>query len=204
MTREEKEDQAQLEWLRKWKERRKEKRDVRKKSLFYKILRKLGIIKDYEEDIRTRMEMMQMEPMTRARLAAYRNNKLSILSLEYILNNRWQSESMIGNDVVLDYSKGYPIPQSIVGFDQEKYERLQERDLKRKECLEKECEEIERFVEEIEDPQLHNIFRMYYIDGADTVNQAEVAKELHVERSTISKKIDRYLQLSHNSHESHI
>ena len=57
MTRREQEDQAQLEWLRKWKERRKEKRDVRKKSLFYKILRKLGIIKDYEEDIRTRMEM---------------------------------------------------------------------------------------------------------------------------------------------------
>lgn len=45
MTRQEQEDQAQLEWLRKWKERRKEKRDVRKKSLFYKILRKLGIIK---------------------------------------------------------------------------------------------------------------------------------------------------------------
>nr|DAE36368.1 MAG TPA: Protein of unknown function (DUF1492) [Caudoviricetes sp.] len=142
--------------------------------------------------------------MTRVRLAAYRNNKLSILSLEYILNNRWQSESMIGNDVVLDYSKGYPIPQSIVGFDQEKYERLQERDLKRKERLEKECEEIERFVEEIEDPQLHNIFRIYYIDGVNAVNQVEVAKELHVERSTISKKIDRYLQLSHNSHESHI
>ncbi len=57
MTRQEKEDQAQLEWLQKWKERRKEKRNVRKKPLFYKILRKLGIIKDYEEDIRTRMEM---------------------------------------------------------------------------------------------------------------------------------------------------
>lgn len=56
MTRQEQEDQAQLEWLQKWKERRKKKRDVRKKSLFYKILRKLGIIKDYEEDIRTRME----------------------------------------------------------------------------------------------------------------------------------------------------
>lgn len=59
MTRQEKEDQAQLEWLRKWKERRKEKRNVRKKSWFYKILRKLGIIKDYEEDIRTRMEMCE-------------------------------------------------------------------------------------------------------------------------------------------------
>lgn len=59
MTRQEQEDQAQLEWLRKWKERRKEKRNVRKKPLFYKILRKLGIIKDYEEDIRTRMEMCE-------------------------------------------------------------------------------------------------------------------------------------------------
>ena len=59
MTRQEQEDQAQLEWLRKWEERRKEKRDVRKESRFYKILRKLGIIKDYEEDIRTRMEMCE-------------------------------------------------------------------------------------------------------------------------------------------------
>lgn len=59
MTRQEQEDQAQLEWLRKWKERRKEKRNVRKKPLFYKILRKLGIIKDYEEDIRTRIEMCE-------------------------------------------------------------------------------------------------------------------------------------------------
>ena len=33
--------------------------DVRKKSRFYKILRKHGIIKDYEEDIRTRMEMCE-------------------------------------------------------------------------------------------------------------------------------------------------
>lgn len=59
MTRKEREDQAQLEWLRKWKERRKEKRNVRKKSRLYKILRKLEIIKDYEEDIRTRMEMCE-------------------------------------------------------------------------------------------------------------------------------------------------
>ena len=51
MTRKEQEDQEQLEWMRKWKERRKGKRDVRKKSLFYKALRRLGIIKDYEEDI---------------------------------------------------------------------------------------------------------------------------------------------------------
>ena len=39
MTRKEQEDQEQLEWLRKWKERRKGKIDVRKRSLFYKVLK---------------------------------------------------------------------------------------------------------------------------------------------------------------------
>ena len=118
--------------------------------------------------------------MTKERLEAYRNNKTEILSLKYILDNRWQSETMIGNDVILDYSKGYPIPQSIVGFDQEKYERLQERDLKRKERLEKECEEVEKFVEDIEDTQLHSIFRMYYLSGkSDAGSGADAYGEKH-------------------------
>lgn len=52
MTREEKENQAQLEWLRKWKERRKEKRDVRKKSLFYKILaREVSVVEHTQERV---------------------------------------------------------------------------------------------------------------------------------------------------------
>lgn len=140
-----------------------------------------------------------MEQMTRERLAAYRSNKAAILSLEYVLNTRWQSDTMIGNDVIFDYSTGYPIPQNVVGFDQEKYQRLQDRDRKRKEKLEKECEEIEQFVEEIEDTQLHSIFRMYYIDGVHPVIQTQVAEQMHMERSTISKKIDKYLQLSHKS-----
>jgi hypothetical protein len=111
---------------------------------------------------------------------------------------------MIGNDVVFDYSKGYPMPQSVVGFDQEKYERLQDRDLKRKERLEKECEEVEQFVEAIQDSMTRRIFRIYYIDGRVSVNQEEVSKKVHLERSTISKKIDNYLKDSHKSHDSHL
>ena len=64
-----------------------------------------------------------MEQMTRERLAAYRSNKAEILELDYMLQNRWKSDTMIGNDVVFDYSKGYPMPQNVVGFDQDKYER---------------------------------------------------------------------------------
>lgn len=145
-----------------------------------------------------------MEQMTRERLAMYRNNKAEILELDYMLQNRWKSDTMIGNNVIFDYSKGYPMPQSVVGFDQEEYERLQDRDLKRKEKLEAECEEIERFVENIKDSLTHRIFRIYYIDGRKDVTQREVAKRVHLDRSSVSKKIDTYLNVSHNSHDSHL
>ena len=145
-----------------------------------------------------------MEQMTRERLAMYRNNKAEILELDYMLQNRWKSDTMIGNNVIFDYSKGYPMPQSVVGFDQEKYERLQNRDLKRKEKLEAECEEIERFVENIKDSLTHRIFRIYYIDGRKDVTQREVAKRVYLDRSSVSKKIDTYLNVSHNSHDSHL
>ena len=145
-----------------------------------------------------------MEQMTRERLAAYRSNKAEILELDYMLQNRWKSDTMIGNDVVFDYSKGYPMPQSVVGFDQDKYERLQDRDLRRKERLEKECEEIEQFVEAIPDSITHRIFRKYYIDGRKSVRLENIAKEVHMSRSGVGKKIDRFLKVSRHSPDSHV
>ena len=72
------------------------------------------------------------EVMTKERLESYRSNKMEILELDYVLGNRWRSDTMIGNDVIFDYSKGYPMPQSVTGFDYEKYSRLQDRDLRRR------------------------------------------------------------------------
>ena len=139
--------------------------------------------------------------ITQELLQGYRSKKAEIQELDYILKNRWRDEGLIGNDVIFDYSKGYPMPQSVVGFDQKKYERLQDRDQRRKERLEQECTEIEAFVENIDDSLTRRIFRLYFIDGR---RQKDVAKAVHMERSSISKKIDDYLQLSHNSHESHL
>lgn len=145
-----------------------------------------------------------MEQMTKERLAAYRSNKAEILELEYVLNNRWKSDTMIGNDVIFDYSKGYPMPQSVTGFDQKRYERLQERDLKRKEFLETECTEIEDFVDGIKDSLIKRIFRMYYIDGRRNVTLEEVGKKVHMGRSGVGKKIDKFLKVSRNSPNSHL
>lgn len=145
-----------------------------------------------------------MEQMTKERLAAYRSNKAEILELDYVLNNRWKSDTMIGNDVIFDYSKGYPMPQSVTGFDQKRYERLQERDLKRKEFLETECTEIEDFVDGIKDSLIKRIFRMYYIDGRRNVTLEEVGKKVHMGRSGVGKKIDKFLKVSRNSPNSHL
>lgn len=141
------------------------------------------------------------EKMTKERLLAYRSNKQEIRELEFKLNNRWMEDTMIGNDVIFDYSKGYPIPQSVVGFDQKKYERLQERDLNKKEALEKECAAVESYVESIEDGVTRRIFRMSFLEGK---KQKDVSKEMNMERSTISKKISVFLKVSHKSQKSHL
>ena len=65
--------------------------------------------------------------ITKELLQGYRSKKDEILELDYILKNRWRDEGLIGNDVIFDYSKGYPMPQGVVGFDKEKYDRLQDR-----------------------------------------------------------------------------
>lgn len=91
------------------------------------------------------------------------------------------------------------MPQCVVGFDQEKYKRLQDRDLKRKKVLEQECKEVEQFVDAIPDSLAHRIFRKLFIDGRKPVTQEQVAKSVHLDRSSISKIVDRYLKDSHNS-----
>ena len=125
---------------------------------------------------------------------SYRSKKAEIRELTAIIENRYRDESLIGNDVILDYSKSYPpIPQGVVGFDQAKYRRLQDRDRRRKEQLEKECAEIEDFIESIEDSLTRRIFRMTFIDGE---KQRKVAKAVHLDRSVVSRKINNFLKVA--------
>lgn len=142
--------------------------------------------------------------MTKERLESYRSNKMEILELDYILENRWKSDTMIGNDVIFDYSKGYPMPQSVTGFDYKRYERLQDRDLKRKKSLELECKEIDDFVDGIQDSLTRRIFRIYFIDGRKSVTQREVSRRVHIDRSRVSRKIDDFLKNAQKAHETHL
>jgi len=131
--------------------------------------------------------------LTKEMLQSYRSKKDEIAELDWVLRHRWQDEGLIGNDVVFDYRKGYPRPQSVVGFDYARYDRLQDRDNAKKALLEQECSEIEEFVESIPDSLTRRIFRMMFIQGK---KQKDVAKAVHLDQSRISRKIDDYLKVA--------
>ncbi len=134
--------------------------------------------------------------MTLEYLRSYKSKKEEIDELAYKLDHIADDDNLVGNDVIFDYRSGYPQPQAVVGTDQEKYHRLSRRWRNRKALLEEECLQVEEFVESISDSLTRRIFRMCYLDG---YTQKQVANKMNLDRSTVTKKIDKYLKVSPNS-----
>lgn len=135
-----------------------------------------------------------MVKVTREQLEEYRSKKEEIAELAYKLQHLGENGEMVGNDVIMDYRSGFPKPQSVVGVDWKQYENVKKRYTSRIKKLQRECDEIDIFVESIEDSLTRRIFRMYYIDG---INQESVAKAVHMSQSLVSKKISDFLKLEY-------
>lgn len=142
--------------------------------------------------------------MTKERLSAYRSSKQEIGELRNMIHTRWESEEMLGNDVIFDYRKGYPMPQSVVGFDQKRYEQLQERDQRRIRLLEEECAAIESFISDISDSLTRRIFQMYFLEGEKKPSQRQIAGRVHLDRSRVSRKIDDFLKNAHKAQKAQL
>lgn len=131
--------------------------------------------------------------MTREQLKAYSSKKEEIKEITYKLAHLWENDEFIGNDVINDYRSGFPVPQSIVGADHERYWRKRDRYNKRLEELVRECSETEEYIESISDSMTRRIFRMYFIEG---IGQQKIAKRIHTDQSTVSRRINEYLEYS--------
>ena len=127
--------------------------------------------------------------MTKKRLESYISMKEEISELRDKLEHL--AEDTTDNSVINDYRSGFPIPQSVVGVDQHSYWRYHKRYTEQIKELEKQCAEVEEYIENIQDSLTRRIFRMTFIDG---YTQQTVGKILHTERSNISKKINRFLK----------
>ncbi len=130
--------------------------------------------------------------MTKDELWNYRSKKEEIKELKYKLAHLTDSDAMVGNDVIMDYRTGYPKPQSVVGTDQVRIRSLMTRYKNRISKLEKECMEIENFVEDISDSITRRIFRMYFLDR---MSQQKVSGKVHLSQSEVSKIISEYLKM---------
>ena len=88
--------------------------------------------------------------MTRKELSGYIQYKREVKLLEAELEEMKNTDAGLGNDTVFDYRSGYTKPQSVVGFDEKKYENRKKRLDKRV----RQIREIEDWIEKIEDTEI--------------------------------------------------
>ena len=134
--------------------------------------------------------------MDKQRLEAYRSNLAEIKELNRKLDDLTGSESLIGNSVIMDYRRGYPQPQSVVGYDYELESSRRERWEKRKAKLQADVNEAEEWIEAIPDGLTRRCFRMVYCDG---LTLSKTSKRMHMDKSTVSRKIDNFLKVATNA-----
>jgi len=99
--------------------------------------------------------------ITCKQLNRYTANAKAIRAIKRCIADMLGTDAGIGSDVILDYRKGYPRPQTVVGFDYKRYEQKLA-DLER---LRVKQEEVEQWIEAIEDPMTRMVFEEYYLMG---------------------------------------
>lgn len=132
------------------------------------------------------------EGMTRERLEAYRSNRDEIKELKYKLDHLGEGDSLIGNDVIFDYRKGYPMPQAVVGYDYELGAKRRKRYKTQIAKLEAEQDCIEEWVFRIRDSRTRRNFQMYFLEG---LTQEKVGRKMYMDKATVSRKINDYIKL---------
>lgn len=99
----------------------------------------------------------------------YKRLKQEIPLLELELKHMQNGDNGFGNSTVFDYRSGYPMPQSVVGFDWPLYEH-------RKKVIEgkkAKVKAVEKWINCIEDGQTRCVFKMFYIDGMTWIKIAD-------------------------------
>lgn len=107
-------------------------------------------------------EVIEVEEVrvTRKLLDSYKKLKRELPVLEYELNELWMTDKGMGNSVILNGKSGSKKPETVVGFDCEKYNRRKKTLVKKK----KQVAVIEEWIDDIPDGQTRCVFKMFYRD----------------------------------------
>ena len=96
---------------------------------------------------------MEEVKITRKLLDSYKKLKRELPVLEYELNELWMTDKGMGNSVILNGKSGSKKPETVVGFDYEKYNRRKKSLAKKK----KQVAAIEKWIDDIPDLSLIHI-----------------------------------------------
>lgn len=96
-------------------------------------------------------------------------------------------------DIAKDYSTGYPVAIKIEGYGSEEYikakQRLHNRLNQKLVAIQEEREEIEKYLDSVEEPELRIILRLRYVNGL-TLNQ--ISKEMRYSVATIKRRLKEF------------
>lgn len=145
--------------------------------------------------------------MDKLKLKKYIPNKARLKRIDARIEELCETEpagEVMGK--VRGSSKDFPYTEvrtSVMTPDPDEQERINKQ-IRKKEAerlqVVAEIQEVEEFLDGIEDVEIKEIFELLYVEGK---KQREVAEVIGLERSVISKKITNYLNL-HTKHKNSV
>ena len=140
--------------------------------------------------------------MDKKTLKKYKPNKDRLIRIENQIQELCEREPTVVMGKVTGSSADFPYTEvrtSVQMYDPYEDENVRQQ-IRRKEAdrlrILKEQEEVEDYINGIDDPEIKEIFELHYLEGK---KQSEVAEIVNIDRSYVSKKISDYLKLSHFS-----
>jgi len=134
--------------------------------------------------------------LTEKELYQYRKLKREAEDLQKRIDKQYDREINTGHSTVRGSSKKFPYTEFHFGVWINDPKQIADRDKlikvysDRMENARKEILRIEQFISDIPDSELRQIFEYRFVDG---MKLREIADYMHMDRSTVGKKIYKYL-----------
>lgn len=134
--------------------------------------------------------------MTEKELSQYQSIKCEIEDQEKRINELYDKKISTGHSTVKGSAKGFPYGEFRMGVWIHDPKETAARDAliakkeKRLQELRQLVLDIEEFIGSIQDSELRRIFELRFIDGK---KHWEVARDMNIDRSSVGKKIRKYL-----------
>lgn len=113
---------------------------------------------------------------------------------------RLENMSLVGSPVITGMPFGSKTSDNVARHSCEIVDLERELTAKRQTYIRR-ANEIEKYIESIEDSEIRQIFRLRHAEG---LKWEEIAGEMSVHRTTVSRKYYKYLKVAHNAHDTRV